>query len=188
MIWIRNQLDVTFVLSFISPLQVAQHVSGNHVPIFRSWRLYSVIVTSSYSPMDTHYLLTGSDSLPAATAQHQHVAITLRSRQLLKMGTWLPETCWATCKGEIKDNTKWHLVGFLSILNYDSRSTTHHIYLNDSYCTQTAGICALQLYITSKFLIRNFLFFISCLLGLRGQTFAWSNFFSALFSRLSYRL
>jgi len=34
--WIRNQLDVTFVLSFISPLQVAQHVSGNHVPIFMS--------------------------------------------------------------------------------------------------------------------------------------------------------
>jgi len=25
-----------FVLSFIFPLQVAQHVSGNHVPIFRS--------------------------------------------------------------------------------------------------------------------------------------------------------
>jgi len=41
----------------------------------------------------THYLLTGCDSLPAATAQYQHVAITLRSRQLLKMGTWLPETC-----------------------------------------------------------------------------------------------
>jgi hypothetical protein len=35
--WIRNQLDVTFVLSFTSLLQVAQHVSGNHVPIFRSW-------------------------------------------------------------------------------------------------------------------------------------------------------
>ena len=62
----------------------------------------------------THYLLTGSDSLPAATAQYQHVAITLRSRQLLKLGTWLPETCWATCKGEIKDNTKvtssWFLI------------------------------------------------------------------------------
>ena len=25
-----------FVLSFISPLQVAQHVSDNHAPIFRS--------------------------------------------------------------------------------------------------------------------------------------------------------
>ena len=66
------------------------------------------------NPQWTHYLLTSSDSLPAATAQYQHVAITLRSRQLLKMGTWLPETCWATCKGEIKDNTKvtssWFLI------------------------------------------------------------------------------
>ena len=35
-VWIRNQLDVAFVLSFISLLQIAQHVSGNHVPIFRS--------------------------------------------------------------------------------------------------------------------------------------------------------
>ena len=39
---------------------------------------------------------------------------TLRSRQLLKMGTWLSETCRATCKGEIKDNTKltssWFLI------------------------------------------------------------------------------
>ena len=31
----KNQLDVTFVL-FISLLIVAQHVSGNHVPIIRS--------------------------------------------------------------------------------------------------------------------------------------------------------
>jgi hypothetical protein len=45
------------------------------------------------TPQWTHYLPTGSDSLPAATAQYQHVEITLRSRQLLKMGTWLPETC-----------------------------------------------------------------------------------------------
>jgi hypothetical protein len=35
-VWIGNQLDVTYVLSFISPLQVTQHVSGNHVPIFSS--------------------------------------------------------------------------------------------------------------------------------------------------------
>ena len=64
----------------------------------------------------THYLLTGSDSLHEATAQYQHVAITLRSRQLLKMGTWLPETCWATCKEEINDNTKvtssWFLIPY----------------------------------------------------------------------------
>jgi len=47
-VWIRNQLDVTFVLSFISPLQVTQHVSGNHVSIFRSCRLRSVIATCWY--------------------------------------------------------------------------------------------------------------------------------------------
>ena len=47
-VWVRNQLDVTYVLSFISPLQAAQHVSGNHVPIFRSWRLRSVIATCWY--------------------------------------------------------------------------------------------------------------------------------------------
>ena len=40
-----------FVLSFISPLQVAQHVSGNHVPIFRSWWLCSVIATCRYCAM-----------------------------------------------------------------------------------------------------------------------------------------
>jgi hypothetical protein len=33
---------------------------------------------------------------------YQHKAITSRSRQLLMMGTWLPETCWATISREIK--------------------------------------------------------------------------------------
>ena len=36
---------------------------------------------------------------------YQHEAITSRSRQLLMMGTWLPETCWATIRREIQ-NTK----------------------------------------------------------------------------------
>ena len=43
---------------------------------------------------------------------YQHKAITSRSRQLLMMGTWLPETCWATIRREIKEYKKWHLVGF----------------------------------------------------------------------------
>jgi len=41
---------------------------------------------------------------------YQHEAITSRSRQLLMMGTWLPETCWATIRKEIKNTKKWHLV------------------------------------------------------------------------------
>ena len=36
---------------------------------------------------------------------YQHEAIKSCSRQLLMMGTWLPETCWATIRREIK-NTK----------------------------------------------------------------------------------
>jgi len=72
----------------------------------------------------THYLLTGSDSLPATTAQYQHVAITLLSRQFLKMGKWLPETCRATCKGEIKDYTKVTSSWFL--IHNELRCTVNH--------------------------------------------------------------
>jgi len=52
--------------------------------------------------------------------------------QLLKMGTWLPETCWTTCKEEIKDNTKWHLVG-LSVLSRYMYSTIKHVHCNVCY-------------------------------------------------------
>ena len=154
--WIRNQLDVTFVLSFISLLQVAQHVSGNHVPIFRSWLLRSVIATCWYCAVTMSGViqtclsvsglcvvtwgvvgggLTHTTHSPITerhvwitplivTAQYQHVAITLRSLQLLKMGTWLPETCWVTCKREIKVNTKVTSSWFL--IHTELRCTVNH--------------------------------------------------------------
>ena len=40
----KKQLDVTF-LFIISLLVVFQHVSGNHVPIIRSWRLRDVVAS-----------------------------------------------------------------------------------------------------------------------------------------------
>ena len=107
------------------PLRSATHSSMDTLPANWFWQpscSHSTTPTCGknttqfvlWTPQWTHYLLTGSDSLLADMAQHQHVMITLRSRQLLKMGTWLPETCWATCKGEIKDNTKvtssWFLI------------------------------------------------------------------------------
>ena len=66
---------------------------------------------------------------PCSHGTYQHEAITSRSRQLLMIGTWSPETCWATIRREIK-NTKSdiQLVFFLSTLNYDARSTTRHIH------------------------------------------------------------
>ena len=74
------------------------------------------------SGMQEHILLhtilrfttnSSMDALPANRSWHpscshgtyQHEAITSRSRQLLMMGTWLPETCWANSRREIK-NTK----------------------------------------------------------------------------------
>ena len=45
----NRQLDVTFVF-FISLLIVAQHVSGNYVPIIKSWRLRDVIASCWYVP------------------------------------------------------------------------------------------------------------------------------------------
>jgi len=44
------------------------------------------------------------------------------------MGTWLPETCWATTRREIKNKKVTSSWFFLSTLNYDARSTTHQIY------------------------------------------------------------
>ena len=58
---------------------------------------------------------------------HQHEVITSRSRQLLMIGSWLPETCWATIRREIKNKKVTSSWFFLSTLNYDARSTTHHI-------------------------------------------------------------
>jgi len=42
-VWIRKTNWVSLFVFFISLLIVAQHVSGNHVPIIRSWQLRDVI-------------------------------------------------------------------------------------------------------------------------------------------------
>ena len=59
--------------------------------------------------------------------KNQHKAITSRSRQLLMMAIWLPETCWATSRREIKYTKVTSSRFFLSTLNYDARWTTHQI-------------------------------------------------------------
>ena len=118
-VWIRNQLYVTFVLSFIYTLRVTQHVSGNHLPTHN-------ILNNHTQPTHTRFTINQTNIehidphrhiwiIPLiVTAQYQYVAITLRSRQLVKTGTLLPETCWATRKGEIKNDTKvtssWFLI------------------------------------------------------------------------------
>ena len=79
------------------------------------------------TPKWTHNQPTGSDRLHSHRTT-QHAAKIPLSRQLLKMGTRWPETCWATYKEQLirrnKYNTKWHLVGFLFCI--ELRCTVNH--------------------------------------------------------------
>ena len=127
----KNQLDVTFVF-FISLLLVAQHVSGNHIPIIRSWRLRDAIVCYIAGSASMDALPANRSWQPSCShGTYQHETIATRSRQLLMMGTWLPETCWATSRREIKNTKVTSSWFFLSTLNYDARSTTP--YMSSSY-------------------------------------------------------
>ena len=49
-VWIRKTNWKSLFVFFISLLIVAQHVSGNHVPTIRSWRLRDVIASCWYVP------------------------------------------------------------------------------------------------------------------------------------------
>ena len=118
---------------FISLLIFAQHVSGNHVPIIRSWRLRDVIASCFYVRWlqgGCQDRLAGSASMDALTANrswphsrshgtYQHEAITSRS-QLLMMGTRLPETCWTTIRREIKNKKSDIYLVFLIHTEYYS--------------------------------------------------------------------
>ena len=49
-VWIRKTNQMSLFVFFISLLIVAQHVSGNHVRIIRSWRPRDVIASCWYVP------------------------------------------------------------------------------------------------------------------------------------------
>ena len=82
---------------------VARNMLSNNRQVVRQW---------------TYYLPTGLDNLPAATAH------TNSSRQLMMMGTWLPETCWATIRREIK-NTKSY-IQLVFLIHTELRCTVNH--------------------------------------------------------------
>ena len=70
---------------------------------------------ATYFPMDTQ--AANRIWLPTQSRHYTTREKIPLSRQLLKMGTRWPETCWATYKEQLirrnKYNTKWHLVDFL---------------------------------------------------------------------------
>ena len=71
---------------------------------------------------------------------YQHEAITSRSRHLLMMGTWLPETCWATIRREIK-NTKSD-IQLVFLIHTELRCTVNHTKIKfwpSKWCIGNAG-------------------------------------------------
>ena len=108
----KNQLDVTFCILYFSSNSCS---------------------TCFGQPCAHHQELTASmDALPAnrswqppcSHGTYQHEAIISRSRQLLMMDTWLPETCWATIIREIK-NTKSD-IWLVFLIHTELRCTVNH--------------------------------------------------------------
>ena len=84
---------------------------------------------------------------------YQHKAITSRSRQHLMMGTWLPETCSATIRREIK-NTKvtssWFFLSTLYFIFSGYRNLLYSFFFIHKRCTlvsrdSTVFVCGMSL-------------------------------------------
>ena len=91
----KNQLDVTFCIFYFSYKSCSTcfgQPCAHHQELTTAW-CYSLVFVCAVA--------AGRWSSPVGI----YKAITSRSRRLLMMGTWLPETCWATIRREIK-NTK----------------------------------------------------------------------------------
>jgi len=84
------------------------------VVFFHVW-CSGCVGSATYFPMDTQ--VANRIWLPTQPRHYTTREKIPLSRQLLRMGTRWPETCWITYKEQLirrnKYNTKWHLVGFL---------------------------------------------------------------------------
>jgi len=113
--------------------KLAQHVSVNSLPIFRSARLW--ITACGIMPCKNGYILVAkatSRSLPSVYPSLQGIIphAVIHSLALQKMGKDLPETFWAKLK--ISKLLLLYLVGPLLYVD-DVRSNTHQIHDNVCY-------------------------------------------------------
>ena len=91
----KNQLDVTFCILYFSSNSCSTcfgQPCAHHQELTTAW-FYSLVLVCAVAAGRYQVRLAGSASYGRTTCQ------------LLMMGTWLPETCWATIRREIK-NTK----------------------------------------------------------------------------------
>jgi len=161
--WIRNQLDVTlcyplFLFYLLNMFRATMcPSSGADDCVMLSPRV-GIVPWLQEGCQDR---LAGSASMDGfvAALQCQHVAITLRSRQLLKIGTWLPVTCWAS-KREIKDNTKVTSGWFL--IHIELRCTVNHT--SDLYLFYLSACSDKKLGWSSSWLSRKYKWNVSVLI------------------------
>jgi hypothetical protein len=82
------------------------------------WQVVRPWMGSFHEPIHGRTTTNQTWQPPCSHGTYEHEAMTLHSRQLLMMGTWLPKTCWTAIKREIK-NTKSDISWFfLSTLYY----------------------------------------------------------------------
>ena len=120
----KNQLDVTFCILYFSSNSCSTCFGkpcAHHQELTTAW-CYSLVLVCTVA--------AGRWPSPFGRLCVRRTAITSRRRQLLMMGAWLPKSCWATIRREIKNTKVTSSWFFLSTLNYDARSTTHQIYEN----------------------------------------------------------
>ena len=111
---------------FISLLIVAQHFSGNHVPIIRSWRLRDVIASCWYVPWlweGCQVRLAGSASIGRTTCQPvlttfpqpRHIptqGYNITQSSTPDDGYTVARNMFSNYQKRNKEYKKWHLVGF----------------------------------------------------------------------------
>ena len=147
----------TFVF-FIYLLIVAQHVSDNHVPIIRSWRLRDVIALCWYVPWPQEgcqdFLFFISLLIVAQHVSGNHVPIirSWRLRDVIAL-CWYVPWLWEGCQD-------------FCILYFSSNSCStcfgqpcaHHQELTTAWCYSLVLVCAVAVGRMSRLLYTLFLF------------------------------
>jgi hypothetical protein len=122
---------------FISHLHEVQYILGDTPPIIRSLKLH-------WQPLVLHTwrivgrVVAGRCQRPATTRPTTLHVYKTRGYQcsfrLLMMSGVSPETCWASCKYEIKSLIQCCiLLDFLWELHYDARINEHQVYKTSLY-------------------------------------------------------
>ena len=93
---------------FISLRIVAQHISGSHVPIIRSWRLRDVIALCWYVP----WLQEGGQVRLAGSASLRTQGYNITQSSASDDGHMAARNMLSNYSKRNKEYKKWHLVGF----------------------------------------------------------------------------